>query len=86
MTRRYDYGRGSPAAWAFIACARGDRNFPDAASWRELEQYLVRVGAATELIVGAKSVWRSFTALRSRLRAEGCDHDPDRELAKLGIS
>ena len=66
--RRYDYGRGSAAAWAFIAFARGDRELPDVRAWRELNEYLVDVAARLELIDGARTAWRSFNAHRSHAR------------------
>jgi hypothetical protein len=64
-TRKYDFGRGRAASWAFIAFARGDPAFPDIRSWPELRGYLERGPAEPELIEGAQSVWRSFTAYRS---------------------
>ena len=66
--RKYDFGRGSAAAWKFIAAARGDGGLPDARSWRELETYLRSVGSPDEQLAAARSVWRSFTAHRSRVR------------------
>lgn len=66
MVRKYDFGRGSSAAWRFIAFARGAADFPDAASWRELEAYLERAGRTGEYIGPARTVWNSFTAFRSR--------------------
>ena len=68
MTRKYDFGRGSRDGWRFIAFARGARDFPDARSWRELEAYVERRGLAEEFANPARSVWRSFTAYRSRNR------------------
>lgn len=68
MVRKYDYGRGSPGAWQFIAQARGDDGFPDARSWRDLQTYLESRGASGELLKSARSVWRSFAAQRSRRR------------------
>jgi hypothetical protein len=68
MTRKYDFGRGSRDAWRFIAFARGDRDFPDPASWRELEAYVRRSGLADEFAGPARAVWRSFIAHRSRIR------------------
>ena len=69
--RRYDFGRGSAAAWSFIALARGDRGLPDAKSWRELEAYLKGAGAPEAQLAAARSVWRSFTAHRSRAARDG---------------
>lgn len=66
--RRYDFGRGTSAAWLFIAFARGDAQFANPASWRELEQYLTSVDADPSLVKGARSVWRSYVACRSRAR------------------
>ncbi|WP_129794292.1 hypothetical protein [Sphingosinicella sp. CPCC 101087] len=68
--RKYDFGRGSAAAWNFIALARGDRNLPDARSWRELEAYLQTAGLPEAQVAAARSVWRSFTAYRSRVRRQ----------------
>jgi len=72
--RKYDFGRGSAAAWSFIAVARGDRSLPDVKSWRELEAYLRSVGSPDDRVAAARSVWRSFTAHRSRARRQ----DPGR--------
>ena len=69
LARKYDYGRGSAGAWRFIAEARGDRDFPDARNWRELQAYLERRGASADLVKAARSVWRSFTVHRSRARS-----------------
>ena len=66
--RKYDFGRGSAAAWSFIAHARGDSGLPDAKSWRELESYLRQSGSPDDRVAAARSVWRSFTAHRSRVR------------------
>jgi hypothetical protein len=68
--RKYDFGRGSAAAWNFIALARGDRHLPDARSWRELEAYLEAAGLPDAQVAAARSVWRSFTAYRSRVRRQ----------------
>lgn len=43
-TRRYNFGRGAESSWTFIAAARGDPNFPDTRSWRDLRDYLVAAG------------------------------------------
>ncbi len=67
-TRRYDFGRGTRAAWQFIAFARGDAAFPEPGGWRDIEDYLRRLGSDEYLIQGARSVWRSYTARRSRAR------------------
>lgn len=69
LARPYDYGRGSPGAWRFIAELRGERDLPDARSWAELRAYLEARQASGETLRAARSVWRSFTARRSRLRA-----------------
>ena len=63
--RRYDFGRGRAASWAFIAHARGDAAFPDVRSWAELRRHLEDAKAEPELVRGAQSVWRSFIAYRS---------------------
>lgn len=68
LTRKYDFGRGSDAAWRFIALARGDRALPDIADRQELDAYLARTGLMGEMRVGAYSTWRSYTAYRSRMR------------------
>ena len=64
-TRKYDYGRGSAAAWRFISQARGDPAFPEIESWAELRAYLQSSGASGEIVLGARSAWRSFVARRS---------------------
>ena len=66
--RRYDFGRGTEAAWQFIAFARGDVDFPNPGSWREMEDYLRRIGSDEALVKAARSVWRSYIASRSRAR------------------
>ena len=74
LGRKYDFGRGSTASWAFIAFARGDPNFPDIASSSELKDYLRRVGASRrQRAAAAKTVWGSYTALRSRNRSRAPD-------------
>ena len=70
LARKYDFGRGSAATWAFIAYARGDRTFPEIATQRELDDYLARAGVSGELATAARSVWSSFTSYRSRMRAK----------------
>ena len=67
-TRKYDYGRGSAAAWRFISQARGDPAFPEIESWPELAAYLHSNGASGEIVLGARSAWRSFIARRSHAR------------------
>lgn len=64
--RRYDYGRGTPEAWRFIAFARGTEGFPDPTCWRDLQVYLESIDADASLVKAAKSVWKSYTAGRSR--------------------
>ena len=64
-TRKYDYGRGSAAAWRFISQARGDPTFPEIESWPELMAYLQSTGAGGDIVLGARSAWRSFIARRS---------------------
>jgi hypothetical protein len=74
LTRKYDFGRGSKRAWAFIAKARGDGNLPDACSWRELRGYLGAAGFDQDLIQAAKVVWGSYRAdvsRRSKLESAG---------------
>ena len=66
--RKYDHGRGSVEAWKFIALARGDSGLPEIECWRDLENYLEANREDPELIRAALSVWRSFTAYRSRNR------------------
>ena len=73
LGRKYDYGRGSTASWAFIAFARGDPKFPDIASSAELKDYLRRVDAHETAGAAAKTVWGSYTALRSRNRSRAPD-------------
>ena len=70
-TRKYDFGRGTRAAWAFIAAARGDPHFPDARSWRELRRYLEASGANDAKLAAARAVWSSYGAWRSRARRSG---------------
>jgi hypothetical protein len=68
MGRKYDFGRGRRESWQFIAFARGAGDFPNPNSWRELEAYVRRRGLTDEYGEPARAVWRSYTALRSRLR------------------
>lgn len=70
LARKYDFGRGSEAAWRFIALARGDSGLPDIGDRRELEKYLARNDFSGEIRAGAHSAWRSFTAYRSGIRRE----------------
>ena len=58
-TRRYNFGRGAESSWAFIAAARGDPDFPDASSWRELRDYLVAAGM-DDILDSASVVWRTY--------------------------
>ena len=69
LGRKYDFGRGSTASWAFIAFARGDPDFPDIASASELYSYLGGAGASEAMAAAARTVWGSYTALRSRNRS-----------------
>jgi hypothetical protein len=64
--RKYDFGRGGAASWAFIALARGDRNLPEIVSRAELRVYLEDGAVPEELVPAANAVWCSYTALRSR--------------------
>lgn len=66
LGRKYDFGRGSAASWTFIAFARGDANFPEIATGPELQAYLAQAEVPSGLAAAATSVWRSYTALRSR--------------------
>ena len=45
--------------------ARGDPDFPEIESWAELRAYLHSSGASHEIVLGARSAWRSFVARRS---------------------
>jgi hypothetical protein len=58
-TRRYNFGRGAESSWAFIAAARGDPDFPDTGSWRELRDYLLSAGM-DEMLDPASVVWRTY--------------------------
>ena len=58
-TRRYNFGRGAESSWAFIAAARGDPEFPDTRSWRELRDYLVEAGM-DDMLDPAGVVWRTY--------------------------
>lgn len=73
LGRKYGYGRGSTASWAFIAFARGDPKFPEIASSAELKDYVGRVGAGQGMAAAAKTVWGSYTAIRSRNRSRAPD-------------
>jgi len=53
-----------------VAQALGDRNLPDAGSWPDLRRYLVRTGAAPEMIAAAQTVWRSYVSHSSRVRRD----------------
>lgn len=65
-TRKYDFGRGRPETWAFIAFMRGEPDFPEVDSWRGLRLYLQHKDAGQDIVRGGHSAWRSFTAFRSR--------------------
>ena len=58
-TRRDNFGRGAESSWAFIAAARGDPDFPDTRSWRELRDYLVEAGM-DDMLDSAGVVWRTY--------------------------
>lgn len=58
--RKYHYGRGNASSWHFIAVARGDPEFPDAASWPELREYLETRDLPPDLMAAARVVWRSY--------------------------
>ena len=58
-TRRYNFGRGAETSWTFIAAARGDPNFPDTRSWRDLRDYLVAAGM-DDMLDSAGVVWRTY--------------------------
>ena len=58
-TRRYNFGRGAESSWAFIAAARGDPDFPDTRSWRELRDYLIDAGM-DDMLDSASVVWRTY--------------------------
>ena len=58
-TRRYNFGRGAESSWTFIAAARGDPDFPDTRSWRELRHYLVEAGM-DDMLNAAGVVWRTY--------------------------
>jgi hypothetical protein len=66
LTRRYDYGRGSQRAWAFIARLRGSPALPDFSSWRELHAYLRTAGVTPHDLDSARVVWRSYQSRKSR--------------------
>lgn len=66
LTRKYGFGRGSRASWAFIAEARGDPDFPDPASWPELRAYLQMRGTPEHMIRAARTVWGSYQSRRDR--------------------
>ena len=68
FTRKYGFGRGSKASWAFITHARGDRGFPDAKTWAELRDYLTSSAMPEDMIGAAKVVWGSYQSRRDRLR------------------
>ena len=70
VLRRYDFGRSRPESWAFIAFARGDPDLVDVQSWAELRHYLETAEAPPDIVSGARSVWRSFTAYRSLLHQD----------------
>lgn len=58
--RKYDFGRSSPAGWAFIARALGDPNLPDATIWAELRNYLQAQGEPPHTIEAARLVWKTY--------------------------
>lgn len=75
--KAYVHGRkrvDTPAG-DFIAGAKGDRTFPDARSWRQLEWYLVMRGTIPDAMKAAKAVWRSFQALQRRSVLARIIHD-----------
>ncbi|HLL32185.1 MAG TPA: hypothetical protein VK403_14440 [Allosphingosinicella sp.] len=83
-TRRYNFGRGAESSWAFIAAARGDPDFPDTRSWRELRDYLVE-SDMDDMLDAASVVWRTYQrrvqkgefALPDPAPWAGLQRDPD---------
>ena len=66
--RKYDYGRGSSASWAFIARLRGEPELPDIGSWRDLRDWIERGGVGEAGLAAGRTVWRSYVAFRSQQR------------------
>lgn len=50
----------------FVSDAKGDKSFPDAKTWREVESYLRLKGAVPEAISAGKEVWKAFEARRNQ--------------------
>lgn len=69
--RKYDYGRGTPAAWALVARLRGEPDLPDIGSWRDLRAWIEQGGADEASLAAARTLWRSFVAFRSQRRRSG---------------
>jgi hypothetical protein len=71
FNRPYGSGRGHRDSWTFIIQARGDPDFPDVRSWRELHGYLLAARAPAEMVKAARTVWNSFSCQRDRRRRSG---------------
>ncbi|MFY9970592.1 MAG: hypothetical protein WBQ45_26365 [Roseiarcus sp.] len=46
----------------FVRDVRGDRDLPDAATWRQLELYLSKRGTMDRTIAAGKRVWVAYEA------------------------
>ena len=68
LGRRYNFGRGTDAAWEFLALAIGRDDLLDSGSLSQLEARLGADGAPGRLIQGARSAWRSYRHCEWRMR------------------
>jgi len=62
--------RSRSFAGHFVHDAKHDPDFPDAATWQEVKEYLHSVHACWQAVSGARRTWRRYRAyLRIRTEA-----------------
>jgi hypothetical protein len=60
---------GDNPAGDFVRDARGDRDLPDAATWKQLELYLSKRGTRNQTIAAGRRVWVAYEASLGKVGA-----------------